>query len=192
MTYFKQLLFRKENLLLILPLIVIALNQLILGKTALDIHVHDTYIIFPQILFNILLVLYCFVIYFFLWLIKKKRRISNWIFYIQLFGLIMLALLISQPVQFLNGMGMPRRYYDYEYQDSFHFFGISNQLINILINLSLLSQIIFFIYFVISIFKTQKQKTTNQKPSTSLPLNIPAVLLHILQMQLCLVWLLYM
>ncbi len=77
----RKYLFRIENLLLLFPLLLFCSNNIFYSNSVLDIHLHDTYIVFDIYYFYLGVFIFLIVPYFFhfflRWIGKRNRTICS-------------------------------------------------------------------------------------------------------------------
>lgn len=139
-------------------LISIFVLQIFYGKSALDIHLHDTYFIMPNS-YPLFLVAFVFAIFAatYHWFDKIfKKQINYTLGYIHFWVSFLSMSFIVLPIQYAGLAGMPRRYYDYG--DSSNFIAFSNQitLVSVLTFLLIIAQLLFVFNFFYSIFRRPK------------------------------------
>lgn len=128
--------------------------QLYVANTALDLHLHDTYLIIPHF-HMILFISFFFGTYASIYYVFPKvfRRYMN-----EALGLIHFiitflgTIIIFIPVRCERFAVMPRRYYDYSALESFKAFSQLNYFISIVVLIVFLGQILFVWNFIASIF----------------------------------------
>ena len=139
-------------------LILICLLQIFYGNSALDIHLHDTYFVmsYSYPLFFVALVFAIFAATYY-WFDKIFKRQMNYTlgyihFWVSFLGTSFLLL----PMQYVQLVGMPRRYYDYSDWNSFNAFNNQNTFISIVTLLLVIAQLLFVFNLCYSIFKKPK------------------------------------
>jgi cytochrome c oxidase subunit 1 len=121
-----QLWQRPYNLLLI-SAILFFITGLLSFNTSMDIHFHDTYIIFSSTYFLWILAIMLF-LFWMLYMATKSFLYSkklSWthICFTILSSLFLFVLPIFIPNSYNGLAGMPRRYYDFSSRESFYMFG---------------------------------------------------------------------
>lgn len=139
-------------------LVLIFVQQIFYGNSALDIHLYDTYLVMPNYfpLFFVALVFAVFAATYH-WFGKIFKKQMNYTlgyihFWISFLGISFIVL----PIQYAGLAGMPRRYYDYS--DSSKFDAFSNQitLVSVLTFLLISAQLLFVFNFCYSILRKPK------------------------------------
>lgn len=139
-------------------LILIFVLQILYGNSALDVHLHDTYIVMPNSypLFFVALAFAVFAAIYY-WFDKIfKRQMNYTIGYIHFWVSFLCISFIVLPIQYAGLAGMPRLYYDYS--DSPNFNAFSNQItfVSVLTFLSIIAQLLFVFNFCYSILRKPK------------------------------------
>jgi len=150
----KKYILRQENILLILLIIVFFTSKIIVSNSALDIHLHDTYFVISNIYMAVFFLPYLIFIYFSYRFIRRKNKSINvFISLFQIAGLSLFCLLLFLPLNFMDSIGKPTRYYDFNTWNSLKEFSFYNEWVMITIFIIVISQLLFFIYFLIFVFK---------------------------------------
>lgn len=139
------------------------LTGIILGNSALDIQLHDTYFIVAH--FHLVMGVASFFGMFsglYHWYPKLYGRFMNETlgklhFWITIIG----AYCIFWPMHYLGMAGVPRRYYSFDNFESFRHFGTINKFITIAAIVVFATQIIFLVNFFYSIWYGKKVKRKN-------------------------------
>lgn len=156
----KQLLLRKENLLLLLPAVMFIYHFVFIGFSPLDIRLHDTYIIIDNSFFYYILFMFLLLPCLFHYLLRRKKAGNNLILTLHI--VITIALTVWIYVNFRNDfltglVGAPRQYYDISLNESFKISGERKALFYFY-TLTLLSllQLLFIIYALIMLLKRRR------------------------------------
>ena len=139
-------------------LILICVLQIFYGNTALDIHLHDTYFVmsYSYPLFFVALAFAIFVATYY-WFDKIfKRQMNYTLGYIHFWVSFLGSSFLLLPMQYIQLVGMPRRYYDYSDSNSFNAFNNQNTFISIVTLLLVIAQLLFVFNFCYSIFRKPK------------------------------------
>ena len=155
------------------------LTGLILGDSALDINVHDTYFVTAH--FHIVMGLSAIFGMFagvYHWFPKMYGRMMNkslgyahfWITFIAAYG-------VFYPMHFLGLAGLPRRYYSNTAFPMFDDLVEINELISVFAILGVIAQLIFFFNFFYSIFRG-RQASQNPWRSNTLEWTTPVERIH--------------
>ena len=151
------------------------LTGIFLVKSALDIHLHDTYFVVAH--FHIVMGVASFFGMFagvYHWFPKMYGRyLNNTLGYIHFWVTIIGAYLIFWPMHYEGLAGMPRRYYDFSMWESFKMFGGLNQFISFISMIVFAVQLLFIFNFIYSIFKGRKVTTLNPWGSNTLEWTTP-------------------
>lgn len=153
----KNIIFRIENLLLILPGILALGEAIFMGDSTLDLHLSDTYFVIAH--FNIW-------IFFFVlnmvpfgchFLLRMKNKTNKWLSFIHV--LLTCISLLCFLVFSINKAGQPRRYYDASYWESpGQLVGPINDLI-ITFSVFIMLHLLFILYAIIKLlFKKASPK----------------------------------
>ena len=155
------------------------LTGLILGDSALDINVHDTYFVTAH--FHIVMGLSAIFGMFagvYHWFPKMYGRMMNrglgyahfWITFIAAYG-------VFYPMHFLGLAGLPRRYYSNTAFPMFDGLVEINELISVFAILGVVAQLLFFFNFFYSIFRGRKA-SQNPWRSNTLEWTTPVERIH--------------
>ena len=117
--YFKRTrLFRKKpyNFLLLTAAIIAIVGQLWLGNSTMDIHIHDTYFVFPATVY-VWFPTICLLVFWLFYILTNKFLYSNRLTKAHIIFTILISLFISvSPLVSTNSYqalaGIPRRYLD--------------------------------------------------------------------------------
>lgn len=143
-------LLRKENLMLTLIILFLICQEILSDRTAFDFHLYDTYIIIAKPYIFFIIFFYTLIVYACYFLFRKnKKKVSKIIAIIQITGLLLLIIQMASPVYYEGLAGMPRRYYDFSVWGSFKDFVSMNKWATFSALYFILSQVLFFIYFLI-------------------------------------------
>lgn len=134
------------------------LTGIILGDSALDINVHDTYFVVAH--FHVVMgasAIFGMLAGVYHWFPRMFGRMMNktlgyvhfWITLIAVYG-------VFFPMHFIGLGGVPRRYYSNSAYEGFDVFLNINTLITVFAFLAAIAQVIFLFNFVYSIFKGKK------------------------------------
>jgi cytochrome c oxidase subunit 1 len=152
------------------------LTGIILGNSALDIEVHNTYFVVAH--FHLVMGAAAFYGMFAgvsHWFPKMFGRMMNpMLSYLHFWTTFIDTYLIFMPMHYIGIAGFPRRYYAYTGFDSFGQFGDLNRFISVFAILTFFSQFIFLFNFVHSIF-FGRRATENPWHSNTLEWTTPVV-----------------
>ena len=155
------------------------LTGIILGDSALDINVHDTYFVVGH--FHIVMGLsaaFGMIAGVYHWFPKMfGRMMNNKLGYAHFWTTIVSAYGVFFPMHFLGLAGIPRRYYTNSNFPLFDDFVDMNQMISVFAILAFLAQLIFAYNFFYSIFKGQRAPQ-NPWRSNTLEWTTPVEHLH--------------
>ncbi|HAW52767.1 MAG TPA: cytochrome c oxidase subunit I [Flavobacteriales bacterium] len=155
------------------------LTGIILGDSALDINVHDTYFVVGH--FHIVMGLsaaFGMIAGVYHWFPKMfGRMMNNKLGYAHFWTTIVSAYGVFFPMHFLGLAGIPRRYYTNSNFPLFDDFIDMNQMISVFAILAFLAQLIFAYNFFYSIFKGQRAPQ-NPWRSNTLDWTTPVEHLH--------------
>ena len=155
----RSFLYRIENLLLIVPVILFLLYQFFIGNSALDIHLHDTYFVMDTTIVLIISFVFMLVPYLFHFglrlLGKWDKQICRTHVYATIF-LFVLILLFCLLFINENSKLTPRKYYDISTWELGSPSSFLNNASGIFIILFILLQLTFFIYSLIIGLKKAK------------------------------------
>ena len=150
------------------------LTGIFLGNSALDLHLHDTYFVVAH--FHIVMGVASFFGMFagvYHWFPKMfGRYLNNTMAYIHFWVTIVGAYLIFWPMHYEGLAGMPRRYYDFNWE-SFKMFGELNQFISFVAMIVFAVQLLFIFNFFYSMYKGRKVTTPNPWGSNTLEWTTP-------------------
>ena len=145
----KKFLLRAENIMLILVFTGLSILEFFQTNSALDIHLYDTYYVINNIPFSLIFLTYSFIIYSSYFLLRNiNRSVSKPIALIQIMGILILIFSISIPNNIPKISNHPLHHYDYSTWDSFKKFAALNELATIAAIFFIISQIVFFLYFI--------------------------------------------
>jgi len=131
------------------------LTGIILGNSALDIQLHDTYFVVAH--FHLVMgaaSAFGFLAGVYHWFPKFFGRMMNpTLGYIHFWGTFIGIYLVFFPMHYIGIAGFPRRYYSFTSYDAFSTFGDMNMFISIAAIFTFVSQFAFLWNFFYSIFK---------------------------------------
>jgi heme/copper-type cytochrome/quinol oxidase subunit 1 len=143
--------------LLLLTAILLFICGLFSFNTPIDIHLHDTYFVFPLsfIIWAPAIILFLF---WLLYLVTNQFLFSNklrWthIILTVLISLLMLTLPYLATYSYGGVLGSPRRYYDYGELNKFKILGNLTDIVVIVFAILLLGQLTYFANLFIGLFK---------------------------------------
>jgi len=133
-----------------LVIVFLLLREILKTNDAIDIHLYDTYFIFESKYISLLFFLYILFVYACYNILRKRTEtIPKIIIVIQITGLFLVVINSLFQFKYSGLTGMPRRYYDYSAWESFKTFASMNKLIVFSAFYFILSQLFFFLYFVL-------------------------------------------
>jgi len=140
--------------MLVLIAFALLLTEIFKNDSSLDIHLHDTYVIIDNSHISILIFAYTLFVYACYFVLRKANRaVHGIVALIQISGLLLTLISELFSTQYEGLAGMPRRYYDYSVWESFKTFAFINKTVTFLVLYFILSQLLFFLYFLIIITK---------------------------------------
>lgn len=150
------------------------LTGIILGNSALDIQLHDTYFVIAH--FHLVMGaaaffgMFCGIYHWFPKMFgrmmdEKLGNIHFWLTFLS-------AYLVFMPMHYIGIAGFPRRYYSWTGFDAFNTFTDLNSFISIAAILGFTAQLIFLFNFIYSIFKGRRA-TANPWHSNTLEWTTP-------------------
>ena len=155
----KGLLFRGENLLLILPPLLFFLIELLIGNKAMDIHLHDTYYVVANhtaLLFTATILFLLIIPYFFHFLLRIKQKRNKWICAMH----ILLTIILLFSFLFMladNTVSVEPGWHTTIYPPGFSPFVFVKRFLSIIWLLFLPVQLIFIMYAVVRLARKVNQ-----------------------------------
>ncbi len=150
------------------------LTGIILGNSALDIQLHDTYFVVAH--FHLVMgsaAFFGMIAGVYHWFPKMfGRMMNNTLGYIHFWATFAGVYLIFFPMHYIGIAGFPRRYYQWSKFETFNTYTDLNAFISIAAIVTFLAQFIFIYNFVYSIFKGKKA-TSNPWRSNTLEWTTP-------------------
>jgi cytochrome c oxidase subunit I len=150
------------------------LTGIILGNSALDIQLHDTYFVIAH--FHLVMGAAAFFGMFcgiYHWYPKMfGRMMDEKLGFVHFWLTFLSAYLVFMPMHYIGIAGFPRRYYSWTGFDAFNTFTDLNSFISIAAILGFAAQIIFLFNFIYSIFKGRRA-TANPWHSNTLEWTTP-------------------
>lgn len=140
-----NLILQKPYKVIWLSIPILLILSLIDIGSALDIQMHDTYFVITSFHLGILLSIILALIGFLYWLVKEKRLI-NWMTFIHVIVTLLTFLIIV-----LAGLSFKNLV-----QSDFGMFRVINQLIFVLVFVSIVSQIVLLINLIISSIRNEQ------------------------------------
>ena len=132
-----------------LVIVFSALRNIFKIDFSFDFHLHDTYFIIDKPYNPLLFFLYSLFVYACYFTLRKfNKPISRIIVVIQITGLILPIIYRLFSYNYEGLAGMPRRYYDYSAWESFKTFAMINKAVTFLTLYFIISQLLFFFYFL--------------------------------------------
>jgi len=135
--------------------ILICILQISYGNSAIDIHLHDTYFVvsysYPLFFVSIGFAIFAATYHWFSKIFT--RQMNNTLGYIHFWITFLSASFLLLPMQYIQPLGMPRRYYDYTGSRTFNAFYGQNIFISITTFLLVIGQLLFLFNFCNSIFR---------------------------------------
>jgi|GEM_PF-3620757 len=152
-------LFRLENLLLMVPLLVFCADIIIFGNRLVDIHLYDTYFVLSNT-FVFALVFVCmitlYLLHFCLRVLQKRKVVIS---RIHVYGSLICQVLIFLLLHQMSfSPGIARQYDDASSPKQFSAF---NETLGYLFFIYALLQLLFFIYFLATILVRKKSHSSN-------------------------------
>ncbi len=139
-------------------LLFIGVLQIFYGNSALDIHLHDTYYVVPNSypLFFVALTFAIFAATYHWYDRIFKKQLNDTLGYIHFWLSFLGVIFVLLPMQYIQLVGMPRRYYDYSEPQGISVFNNGNTLVLVLTFLLIIAQLIFVFNVCYSIFRKPK------------------------------------
>ncbi|PRY04950.1 cytochrome c oxidase subunit 1 [Pontibacter ummariensis] len=152
------------------------LTGIILGNSALDIYLHDTYFVVAH--FHLVMGAAAFFGMFagvYHWFPKMFGRLMDEkLGYVHFWLTFVSVYLVFMPMHYLGIAGFPRRYYAWTGFETFNFFTDMNTFISIAAILGFTAQFIFLFNFIYSIFRGRRS-TANPWHSNTLEWTTPVL-----------------
>jgi len=146
----KSILFRRENWLIVIPIILLFSSNIFIGNSTIDIHLHDTYYVIRTLHvvgWILLLVVLPYLCHAFLRLNKSGRKtIMNAHIYLTQFSYIAALLILILMTLSL------KRNDSYSFE-SWNKISTGQYLFAAVLVIYLLTQVLFFLYFLVMIFR---------------------------------------
>lgn len=150
------------------------LTGIILGNSALDIQLHDTYFVVAH--FHLVMgsaAFFGMIAGVYHWFPKMFGRMMNkTLGYVHFWATFIGVYLVFFPMHYLGIAGFPRRYYQWSGFETFNTYADLNSFISIAAILTFVAQFIFLYNFIYSIFKGKKA-TANPWNSNTLEWTTP-------------------
>jgi len=150
------------------------LTGIILGNSALDIQLHDTYFVVAH--FHLVMgsaAFFGMIAGVYHWFPKMFGRMMNkTLGYVHFWATFVGVYLVFFPMHYLGIAGFPRRYYQWSGFETFNTYADLNSFISIAAILTFVAQFVFLYNFIYSIFKGKKA-TANPWNSTTLEWTTP-------------------
>jgi cytochrome c oxidase subunit I len=150
------------------------LTGIILGNSALDIQLHDTYFVVAH--FHLVMgsaAFFGMIAGVYHWFPKMfGRMMNNTLGYIHFWVTFIGVYVVFFPMHYIGIAGFPRRYYKWSGFETFNAYADVNSLISIAAIITFAAQIVFIYNFVYSIFKG-KQASLNPWKSNTLEWTTP-------------------
>jgi cytochrome c oxidase subunit 1 len=144
------------------------LTGIILGNSALDIQLHDTYFVVAH--FHLVMgsaAFFGMIAGVYHWFPKMfGRMMNNTLGYIHFWATFAGVYLIFFPMHYIGIAGFPRRYYQWSKFETFNTYTDLNAFISIAAIVTFLAQFIFIYNFVYSIFKGKKANSNPWRSNT--------------------------
>lgn len=145
----KSILFRRENWLLVIPVFLLLSSNVFIGNSAIDIHLHDTYYVIRTshvVAWLLLLVVLPYLCHVFLRLNNSGRKniINAHIYLTQSSYIAALLILVLMPLSL-------KRNDSYSFEN-WNEISTVQYLFAMVFVIYLLTQVLFFLYFLIMIF----------------------------------------
>lgn len=138
--------------------ILIFVQQIFYGNSALDIHLHDTYFVIRNayLFFFVALAFAVFAATYYQFHKIFKKQMNSTLGYLHFWGSFLGTSFILLPTQYVGLAGIPRRYYDHG--DSSYLDAFANQItfVSVLTFLLVFAQLLFVFNFCYSILKKAK------------------------------------
>ncbi len=148
----KKIFLRKENWLLIIPIVLIIIEKIFFVTSSLDIHLHDTYFVITNIYLGVISLVIACIPYFCHFLLRTKKTGNRKILLAHVLITVLLLLFFYFYIFFINSSTnqiMPRRYYDFsDWESSKQLGGLNNYLL-IAVFIFIVLQLLFIVYTIV-------------------------------------------
>lgn len=149
----RKFLYRIENLLLILPFVLLFIHRLIGGNTVLDIHLHDTYIVINDLPVFFISFWAIFIPYLLHFILRSNNKWTNGFSKFHVYSTVFIIVLIFiLSYLFLNRGTQShqlRSYYEYSsWSASYNFLSL---VIALLCCFYILIQLSFIVFFIVQV-----------------------------------------
>lgn len=121
-------------------------------KGALDIHLHDTYLVIAHAHLFWAVALFLLLLAFF-YRTLRQLLFSRWLTWIHIVLTLAGLALVILPFQYQGFSGMPRRYYDYSAWETHRSFQEQNQLVALVILCWFFAQVLFLLHILLGLLR---------------------------------------